>query len=70
MGEGDARVKAWFNENCSPFDEKYGMVPANFAELGLGGTQRSLFKMKLNEIVQAREAMRADADEKAATGRR
>jgi hypothetical protein len=62
-------VKAWFNENCSPFDEKYGMVPMNFAELGLTGAQRSLFKMKLNEMVQAIAAMRADADEKAMAGR-
>jgi hypothetical protein len=35
----------------------------------LTGAQRSLFKMKLNEIVQTRAEMQADANEKAMAGR-
>ena len=51
MGEGDTRAMRWFQENCTGFDREYGLVPMNFSEMGLAGAQRSLFKMKLNEIL-------------------
>jgi hypothetical protein len=42
---------AWCMAECSPVDREYGLVPSNFAELGLAGAQRRLFKLKWNEVL-------------------
>jgi hypothetical protein len=64
MGEGDARVFAWFSENCTEFSRKYGLTPAAFADRALDGGQRRLFLWKLDAIYGAMMRMRAAEMEK------
>ena len=55
---------AWFQENCTGFDREFEMVPMNFADLGLAGAQRRLFKMKLNAVLETKMRLDAAAMEK------
>ncbi len=53
MGPGDWRAFGWYEENCSDFDADFGTTAPAFEALGLVGSQRRLFKMKLAEIHRA-----------------
>jgi len=62
--EGDRKVWLWFNENCLPAAEHYGLVQDAIRELNLSGASRYLFLLKLGAMLEMREMIRADKLEK------